>query len=302
MNRTNPTLATVLALAFGAGLAACTPAENSEPAGPAPANTGKGGTGGTRPPQGGQTSGGSTGASGGATGSTGGATGSTGGSTGSTGGSTGSTGGSAGSGSGGAGGSTDTASPGGAGGGSAGAGGSDAGTGGGETAGPPSAGGKLVLTVTGFTMMGTRNCYPPGSNSMGNKSPKLDWGPTPAGTKWYVLSTEDITGRSVHQIVCKIMPDVTGQPADVKAMVPPGAEFGVGHGNKASVGWYGPGAGGAARNYSINIWALAADLPMSCKADPKGALAYLKTNKANKAIVLDTDGKDFWGNVGGSCN
>ncbi len=66
-------------------------------------------------------------------------------------------------------------------------------------------GGAFALTVTGFTPgPNGRNCYPAGSNNMGNQSPKLDWGPAPTGTMSWALTTEDLTAKSAHQVVCTI--------------------------------------------------------------------------------------------------
>jgi phosphatidylethanolamine-binding protein (PEBP) family uncharacterized protein len=311
MKSTNRSLAMALALSFGVLGVACSPegSDNNGTGGSSGAG-GKGGSGGSTGGRGGSTggsnsTGGTTGGSssaGGSGGSTGGSGGSTGGSGGSTGGSGGSTGGSGGS-TGGSGGST---------GGSGGTGGSTGGTGGsisdaGKTDGmggsEAGGGGAFALTVTGFTPgpMG-RNCYPPGSNDMGNKSPKLDWGPAPAGTMSWVLTTEDKSDMGPHQVVCHIPASVLGQPMDVKGMIPAGAEKGTRHG-KADHIWYGPGASNV-RQYEIRIWAIpTAKLPVSC-AGSAGAVAafrYLKMNMANKELVLATDGKSFWGNRTGAC-
>jgi hypothetical protein len=86
-------------------------------------------------------------------------------------------------------------------------------------------------------------------------------------------------------------------------MVPAGAEWGVRHANKATVGWYGPGADNV-RQYEIRIWAIATDkLPMGCNgsAAAVAAFRYLKTNMNNKSVVIATDGKSFWGNRRGAC-
>lgn len=137
---------------------------------------------------------------------------------------------------------------------------------------------------------------------MGNKSPKLDWGPAPAGTMSWVLTTEDKSDMGPHQVVCNIPASVLGQAADVKGMIPDGAEKGTRH-NKTDHIWYGPGADNV-RQYEIRIWAIpTAKLPMSC-AGSAGAVAafrYLKMNMTNKAAVLATDGKSFWGNKNGAC-
>ncbi len=85
-------------------------------------------------------------------------------------------------------------------------------------------------------------------------------------------------------------------------MIPAGAESGTGH-NKTGHIWYGPGAGDV-RQYEIRIWAIPTEkLPVSCKdqAGAKAALAYLKSNQNDKATVLATDGKTFWGNAMGRC-
>jgi phosphatidylethanolamine-binding protein (PEBP) family uncharacterized protein len=300
MKRSNSSLVTALALVLGAG--ACQQASNPDDTG-TPTDTTRG-TGGARGPVGSQSSGGSSGST-----STGGSTGSSsGGSTGSSsGGSTGSSsGGSTGSSSGGSTGSSSGGSTGSSSGGSSGdAGGMAAETGGGDSGGStPAPGGAFALTITGFTPgPNGRNCYPPASNSMGNKSPKMDWGPTPAGTKSYVLTTEDKSDSGPHQVMCNITPDITGFPMDIGKMVPPGAETGTRHKEAGGNFWYGPGAGGV-RQYEIRIWAMAVDkLPGGCK-NRAGALAafkYLKDNMNNKAVVIATDGKSFWGNVNGAC-
>jgi phosphatidylethanolamine-binding protein (PEBP) family uncharacterized protein len=297
MTFTKSSLVTVLALTLGATIA-CTP--ESEPGtGSTGGSTGSGGSKATGGSSGSTSSGGSSGSTGGSSGSSGGSSGSTGGSSGSSGGSSGSTGGSSGS-SGGSSGSS---------GGSTGTGGGS-GTGGssGDAAPPteagPVAGGEFKITVDQAPPDGDHKCFKPeASNDNGNHSPKMDWTMPPAGTKSLVVTTYDLTGKSPHQFVCNIMPDVMGRPADTKGEIPPGAEVGYGFGGKPF--WFGPGAGGAAHSYQITVWALATDkLEGGCKGDTTFVrAAYVKLNAAkdNKAVVLGSASETLWGNVAGKC-
>jgi phosphatidylethanolamine-binding protein (PEBP) family uncharacterized protein len=302
MQLRSSSLVAVLTVVFGATVVACSSdSDNGNNAGGSGGSTaGSGGSSGS----GGRGGSGAGGGSGGTTaaGGSGGSSGS-GGSGGSSGGSGGSTGGSSGSGgsTGGAGGSSGSGGTSGSGGSSTDAAKSD--MGGSETGADGSSTGALVLTVEGFTAgPNGRNCYPPGANDNGNKSPKMDWGPTPPGTMSWVLTTEDKSDMGPHQVVCNIPVSVVGQPADVKAMIPAGAESGTRH-NKPGNMWYGPGAGNV-RQYEVRIWAIATDkLAGGCK-DSAGAVAafrYLRQNQNNKQVVIATDGKTFWGNRTGAC-
>jgi phosphatidylethanolamine-binding protein (PEBP) family uncharacterized protein len=284
MKLTNSSLVAVLALSLGASLG-CKSEE--EPSGVDTESTGgkSGATGGKT----GTGTGGTT-AQGGSTGSTGGSSGSTGGSSGSTGGSSGSTGGSSGS----------TGSTGG----STGAGGSTGGDASAAETGGPVAGGEFKITVEQGPPDGDHKCFKPAaSNKNGNHSPQMDWTTPPAGTKSLVLTTYDLNGKSPHQFVCNISPDVMGRPADVKAEIPPGAEVGYGFNGKPF--WFGPGASGDAHAYLITVWALATDkLEGGCKGDTafvRAAYAKLAAAKDNKAVVLGSASETLWGNVDGSC-
>jgi phosphatidylethanolamine-binding protein (PEBP) family uncharacterized protein len=310
MKSTKRSLAMALALSFGVLGVACSPEENNN--GGSGGTGGKGGSGGSTAGRGGSsggssstggTTGGSssTGGTGGSTGGTGGSTGGTGGSTGGTGGSTGGSGGSTG----GSGGST---------GGSGGAGGSTGGSGGSSTDGGKSdttggaeggSAGKLTISVPGLTMgQGGRMCYADASNDRGNKSPAISWTGIPSGAKSLVLSVEDQSSPPTpHQVVCNIPVTVMDRPADVKAMLPMGAEAGYGHGNKSA--WYGPGAGNV-RPYEIRIWALSVEkLEGGCgggQGPTRTKFAALKAKMNDATFVLGTDAVKFWGNASGACN
>jgi phosphatidylethanolamine-binding protein (PEBP) family uncharacterized protein len=289
MKRKNAPLATAFALALAAGTFACAPA---------PDNGGNAGTGGSSS----SGSGGSTG-TGGTPKGTGGTVAGTGGTVAGTGGTTAGTGGTV------AGTGGTTAGTGGT---VAGTGGTAAGTGG-TTGTPdagasdvPAAGGKMMITVDSdpATSTPTRLCFKPEAGSGGgDKSPKIDWTAPPAGTMSLVLMMEDLSNTPTpHRVLCNLKPTETGSPADVKAMLPEGAQAGTGH-SKPMDRWYGPGAG--VRNYEITIFALATPMlapgcgPGGAKA--KAARDYLKMNKMNKAVVLDYDSKVLWGSAGGAC-
>jgi phosphatidylethanolamine-binding protein (PEBP) family uncharacterized protein len=283
MKKYSESLVLVCALALGGGWACSS-------AGPKGGSGGAGGEGG----EGDGGSGGSTGGSGGkASGGSGGSAGGSGGSTGGSGGSTGGSGGGSGGSTGGSGGST---------------GGSG---GGGVTAdagvdGPPTSGGKFTITVDGI-MMGDRLCFKPeaannGPNG-GNVSPKIDWTTPPDGTKSLVLTMYDQSNTTPHRIVCNIPPDVMGQVANVKTMVPMGAQVSTGHGKQGNP-WYGPGAGGNAHSYEIKIWALSTPmLEGGCGVSTAAATraVYAKLKAAPATLVLASDGKVLWGNVDGKC-
>jgi phosphatidylethanolamine-binding protein (PEBP) family uncharacterized protein len=196
---------------------------------------------------------------------------------------------------------------GGTGAGGSGAGGTGAGGTGAGGAGPP---GKFTITVDGV-MMGTRLCFKPEAsnsggpkpNAGGNKSPKIDWTTPPEGTKSLVLTMFDQSNQTPHRIVCNMMPDVTGQKADVGTYVPPGAQVSTGH-NKPMNMWYGPGAGGDAHSYEIAIWALSTPMldggcAMSGATGTKAV--YNKLKNAPPTLVLAHDAKVLWGNVDGKC-
>jgi phosphatidylethanolamine-binding protein (PEBP) family uncharacterized protein len=286
-------LVTVLALAAAASAWACT---SESPM------TDQGGEGGTEA-SGGTGAGGKTGGSGGKTGSGGSASGGSaaGGSA-----SGGSAAGGAATGGSSAGGSGDggSAAGGSAAGGSGAGGSAEGGSGaGGSGAGGSGAGGPFTITVDGI-MMGNRLCFKPeASNSGGNHSPKIDWTTPPPGTKSLVLTMYDQTNMTPHRVVCNIMPTVTGQQADVKMMVPDGAQVSTGH-NKTGNPWYGPGAGGAAHSYEIAIWALSTPMleggcGTSTAAATRAVLAKLRGG--SPTLVLAHDAKVLWGNVDGKC-
>jgi Raf kinase inhibitor-like YbhB/YbcL family protein len=208
---------------------------------------------------------------------------------------------------GGASGSAGTGGSGGAAGGTGGAGGNagsagSAGSGGGGgSGGAPNT--KLTITVDGVTM-GDRLCFKPeASNSGGNHSPKIDWTGIPAGTQSLVLTMYDQSNTTPHRIVCNIPPTVMGQAADIKAVIPDGAQVSTGH-SKPDNAWYGPGAGGNAHSYEIRIWALSTPtLEGGCTmsgAAPTRAV-YDKLKNAPPTLVLASDFKVLWGNVNGMC-
>jgi phosphatidylethanolamine-binding protein (PEBP) family uncharacterized protein len=163
--------------------------------------------------------------------------------------------------------------------------------------------GKFTITVDGIMMM-DRLCFKPeASNSGGNKSPKIDWTTPPEGTKSLALTMFDQTNNTPHRIVCNIMPDVTGQVANVGTMVFPGAQVSTGHSKPGNM-WYGPGAGGDAHSYEIAIWALSTPM-LEGGCATSGATAtravYNKLKNAPTTLVLAHDAKVLWGNVNGKC-
>ncbi|HEX2870023.1 MAG TPA: hypothetical protein VHP33_02180 [Polyangiaceae bacterium] len=177
--------------------------------------------------------------------------------------------------------------------------GGNAGSGG---AGPANAG-KLTIMVDGI-QMGDRLCFrPEASNSGGNHSPKIDWIDVPPGTQSLALTMYDQTNKTPHRIVCNLPPTLMGQPADIKAMLPDGAQASTGH-SKPGNAWYGPGAGGNAHAYEIAIWALATPtLEGGCNVSGADATraVYDKLKSAPPTLVLASDAKVLWGNVDGKC-
>jgi len=299
MSRSQRSLATVFSLALGLGVYGCQADEDDNNN----TNSERGGTGGSNSSagSGGSSSGGAGGSS--TAGSGGSSSAGSGGAMGGAGGSAGGAGGATtkpdAGGVGGAGGMMgDAGMMGGAGGMMGGAGGAMGGAGG---MGMAPAAGPLKLTVHEATMDGDRNCYADASNDRGNKSPKMDWGPAPEGTKSWTLTTYDITGTSAHMVICDIPASVAGFEADIKTMVPEGAQWSVGHGNKRNVGWYGPGAGGSPRHYEIEIWAIPTEKIAGGCNDARAFHTRLRSNANNKELVLGSAKWDFWGNAQGRC-
>jgi phosphatidylethanolamine-binding protein (PEBP) family uncharacterized protein len=186
-----------------------------------------------------------------------------------------------------------------------GAGGSTGGSSGGADAGadgPPSSGGKFTITVDGV-MMGTRLCFKKeASNSGGNKSPLITWMNPPAGTMSYALTTFDMTNNTPHRIVCNIPPTEVMQAADIKTMLPMGAQASTGHSKPGNM-WYGPGAGDV-HAYEIRIWALSTPM-LEGGCGTSGATptrnVYNKLKAGMGTLVLASDFKVLYGNVNGDC-
>lgn len=216
-----------------------------------------------------------------------------------------SSGGNPGSSAGGVSGSAGAASGGGGGVGSGMSSGGAAGVGGnaGDSNGGSPGAGKLTLTVDGIPM-GDRLCFKPeASNSGGNHSPKMAWSGVPEGTRSLVLTMYDQTNTTPHRIVCNLAPTLMEQAADIKTMVPDGAQVSTGH-SKPGNAWYGPGAGGNAHAYEIAIWALSTPL-LEGGCNMSGADAtravYNKLKSAPPTLVLASDAKVLWGSVDGRC-
>jgi phosphatidylethanolamine-binding protein (PEBP) family uncharacterized protein len=112
----------------------------------------------------------------------------------------------------------------------------------------------------------------------------------------------DQTNMTPHRIVCNIPPTETGQAADIKTMIPTGAQVSTGHSKPGNM-WYGPGAGDV-HAYEIRIWALSTPM-LEGGCGTSGATAtravYNKLKTAPATLVLASDFKILYGNVDGDC-